>query len=250
MDSRINVTSNRYGEFNNKIEISGQTYDVQTEDLGIKKAKIITRIYSKGQIISTTTSDYFHLVKLPDLNDRIARLMANQHKTVIDSFVKEQTVPEKSKGQYAEEMKDYLSKGNKEAALKEAREALERFPYDPFFLSYCGYLIAEVENNPREGWKTCEEAIKGLKNSKTMDTAFFFPIFYLNLGRAYLKADRRKPAVKAITEGLKFSPNNAELLELMKGLGQRKSPVLPFLDRSHPLNVFLGKLRYRLFSVK
>lgn len=32
----------------------------------------------------------------------------------------------------------------------------------------------------------------------------------------------------------------------LRNLGLRKPPVLSFLDRSNPINKFLGKLRYKL----
>ncbi len=36
------------------------------------------------------------------------------------------------------------------------------------------------------------------------------------------------------------------LLEARRHLGRRRSPLLPFLSRCHPVNVFFGRLRHRL----
>ncbi len=46
----------------------------------------------------------------------------------------------------------------------------------------------------------------------------------------------------AYEKGLGYDKNNSELKKEMKQLGLRKAPPLPFLDRSNPLNVVVGKL--------
>jgi hypothetical protein len=134
-------------------------------------------------------------------------------------------------------------KSNKKAALCTAREALEKFSADPFFLSYCGYLTAIVEGKSREGARMCEEAISILRKSKSTDTVFFLPLFYLHLGKVHLKANKKQPAINAFQEGLKFDSRNRELLSEIKAIGSRKAPVIPFLERSNPINKYLGKLR-------
>ena len=66
------------------------------------------------------------------------------------------------KSEYFEEVQQLLRRGNGKSALNTLRHALDKFPGDPFFLSYYGCLISVVENNPREGIKICEDAIRTL----------------------------------------------------------------------------------------
>jgi predicted Zn-dependent protease len=249
MESKIKITSGKGNEFYNKVQFGNEIYEVVTEDLGVKKAQIITRIYLKGEILSTTTTDYADQAKQPDNSRKLRTMMEEQHKSAFETFIREQskpqTKPQKSKAEYAEAIRLDL-KGNKKAALGTAHEALEKFPADPFFLSYCGYLTAIVENKSREGAGMCEAAISILRNSKSTDTVFFLPLFYLHLGKVHMKANRKEPAINAFQEGLKFDSRNRELLSELKVIGSRMKPVIPFLERSNPINKYLGKLRHDL----
>lgn len=246
MESKIKISSSRGNEFYRKFKLGDDSYEVVTEDLGIKKAKVVTRIYLKGEILSSVTFDYMHLAKLPDLRDKLNAIMKDQHKSASETFIEQRSKAQKSKADYAGEIRANLKGSDKKVALEISREAIACFPSDPFFLSYCGYLTAVVENRSREGTKMCEDAIAILRSSKSADTVFFLPLFYLNLGRAYLKADKKAPAMDAFQEGLKYDSRNRDLLSALKSFGTRKKPVLPFLDRGNPLNRYLGKLRHDL----
>jgi len=250
MATKLKIVSSRDSEFNSRFEIGDETYEVGTEDLGIKKCKVITRIYLKGEILSTVTSDYTHLVKLPDLPNKLMAVMEKQHKSAREAFIKKHSRPEKSKAHYAEEIKGYLKNGDTGAALDTARRALEHFPSDPFFLSHCGYLTSVVENKSREGTKICEEAIRIIRESESVDTVFFLPLFYLHLGRAYIRGSRKRAALDAFQSGLKYDAKNCELLADIQCLGIRKRPVIPFFDRRNPVNKYLGKFRYKIQSKK
>jgi tetratricopeptide (TPR) repeat protein len=74
---------------------------------------------------------------------------------------------------------------------------------------------------------------------------FFLPILYLNLGKAYLAANRKKDAYKSFKKGLEIDKKNEALFNELKGLGIRKKPPLPFLQRSNPLNRYLGRLLHQ-----
>jgi hypothetical protein len=105
------------------------------------------------------------------------------------------------------------------------------------FYSYLGYGIALVDRRIREGLKLCKHSIK---------VGFYEPENHVNLARTCLLANDRSGAVRAIRDGLKIDPQNAELRRMRKDLGVRSSPVLPFLDRANPLNVILGRFRHSL----
>jgi len=245
MEPRAKITSSRDSEFSSRFEFDNETYDMVTEDLGTKKCLIITRIYLKGEILSTVTSDYTHLAKLQGLDGKLRSVMERQHESTKTTFMRELSRPEKSKAKYAQEMRAYQTGGDNRAALRTAREALESFPADPFFLSHCGCLTAIVENKSNEGARLCEEAINILRKSKSTDIAFFLPLFYLHLGRACLRGNRKRAAMEAFQEGLKFDAESGELLSAIRMLGIRKRPAIPFLDRGNALNKCVGKFRHK-----
>ena len=52
--------------------------------------------------------------------------------------------------------------------------------------------------------------------------------------------------VRTVLDGLKIDPHHPGLLVMRKELGIRSRPVLPFLDRGHALNQFLGRIRHAI----
>jgi tetratricopeptide (TPR) repeat protein len=240
--SKITITSKHLHEFSSNITVDNVTYHVQTEDMGKKSSRIITNIYLHGEVVAAKKSDYSHLLKLRDFEAKIASMMEKQHRSVIDSFVAEQSKKLPIKSDYFAEVQQLLRRGNGKQALETLREGIAKFPSDPFLLSYYGCLIAIVENNPREGIKICEEAIQKLDASMPFGTEFFYPAFYLNLGRAYLKGNRKVEAIRAFQKGLKSDPENSDILWELKKLGTRKTPAVPFLNRSNPINKYIGML--------
>lgn len=117
----------------------------------------------------------------------------------------------------------------------EGEEGTEGLP--GLFFSYLGYGIALRDRRVREGLKLCRHSI---------EVEFYQAENYLNLARTCLLARDRKGAVKAVRAGLKIDRNNQGLIVLYKELGIRSQPVLRFLDRAHPVNVFLGRVRHAI----
>ena len=105
------------------------------------------------------------------------------------------------------------------------------------FYSYLGYGIALRDRRIRDGLKLCRHSI---------EVEFYQAENYLNLARTCLLANDRKRAVQAVRGGLKIDRNNPHLLALYKELGIRSQPVLRFLDRAHPINQLLGRLRHAI----
>ncbi len=94
----------------------------------------------------------------------------------------------------------------------------------------------------------CEKSVKIIARTPAADREFFYPILYLNLGRARLAGHQTKAALEAFHDGLKYDTANEELLSHIRKIGIRRPPVITFLDRSNPLNKFLGKIRHRLMK--
>ncbi len=103
--------------------------------------------------------------------------------------------------------------------------------------SYLGYGIALRQGRIQEGIRLCQHAVK---------LEFYQAENYLNLARTQMLANHRRAAVRAVSDGLKVEPDNRNLLELRREMGERRRPVLPFLARSNPLNSLLGRLRHLL----
>lgn len=103
------------------------------------------------------------------------------------------------------------------------------------FYSYLGYGIALRQRRVQEGLKLCRHSVK---------IQFYEPENYVNLARTCLLAGDRPGAVRAVVDGLKVIRQHPTLLRLHRELGIRAAPVLPFLGRSNPLNLLLGRLRH------
>ena len=99
--------------------------------------------------------------------------------------------------------------------------------------SYLGYGRAALGAGYKDGIKLCRLGIR---------KDVFEAENYLNLARTCLLRDRRQMAVKALNGGLRVSPRHPQLRDLRSQLGWRRRPVVAFLNRSHPVNRFLGQL--------
>ena len=69
---------------------------------------------------------------------------------------------------------------------------------------------------------------------------------YANLAEVWLAGRSRRHAIEALGRGLAVDPVSSRLANLRRELGVRRGPVLSFLSRDNPLNVFLGRLRHSL----
>ena len=71
---------------------------------------------------------------------------------------------------------------------------------------------------------------------------FFNPELHWNLGRILLAANRKREAHAALVRGLRWQKGHPGIVGELRRMGRRRRPTLPFLTRSHPINVFLGRL--------
>jgi len=101
--------------------------------------------------------------------------------------------------------------------------------------SYLGYGVARYQKRIRDGFKLCEHAVK---------IQYYDPENHMNLAKVQLLMNDRRGAVGSIARGLKLDPNHRGLKELRVDIGVRKRPFIPFLSRTNPINVFLGRLRH------
>jgi tetratricopeptide (TPR) repeat protein len=143
---------------------------------------------------------------------------------------------------YLRAVKAHLRSGKLKDAFGLLLQAAVQFPDEPLILSYYGCLQALVDKKYRTGVETCRRAIALFKEKESFGMEVLYPVFYLNLGRAYLAAGKKKDAIEAFHKGLKYDNGNNDLRKELRGLGIRKKPLVPFLDRSNPINKYIGMI--------
>ena len=99
-------------------------------------------------------------------------------------------------------------------------------------LSYFAVCLALVQKKFKVAVDLCRRAI---------DLEFYNGDHYANLARVYLAAGSRKKALETVEAGLKLAPEHEGLAKVRQEIGIRRRPAVPFLDRSHPINVSLGQ---------
>lgn len=108
-------------------------------------------------------------------------------------------------------------------------------PRDATGLSYFGLALALVQRKYKPAIDLCKRAI---------ELEFYNGDHYANLTKVYVAAGNRKKALETVEAGLKLLPDHEGLLATRTAIGVRAKPSLPFLDRSHPINVTLGQSRH------
>ena len=73
--------------YDTRVDYRGQAYIVQTQDKGPGAQYIESLIYRSGRLLRSQRAFYTALLGLPDAADRIARLMEEQHKTILGQIV-------------------------------------------------------------------------------------------------------------------------------------------------------------------
>lgn len=144
--------------------------------------------------------------------------------------------------EYLRAVRAHLRSGKHKDAYSLLLQASVRYPEDPLILSYYGCLQALVDKKYRSGVETCKRAILLLKKQGSFSEEVLYPVFYLNLGRAYVAAGKKKDAIDAYKKGLRYDNGNSDLKKELQGLGVRKQPPVPFLDRSNPINKYIGMI--------
>ena len=260
---QVKITS-RTQDFSTKIDLNGEKYLIDLEDLGIQNPHIITRTYKKGMIVYSHKINYKDILNKPDFEKRFADLLKSQQQIAIKSLKMEMAVPEKMRGQddikeqeknitqkrpykeYINEVETLIRKRNQAETIELLKEAMEHYPNNPIILSYHGYIEALVNRHYADGIKICRQSFKVLKEQMFLGESFFLPVLYLNLGRAYLAANKKKEAYYSFQKGLDVDKGHEHILKELIKLGIRRKPFFPFLKRSNLLNKYLGMLTYEL----
>jgi tetratricopeptide (TPR) repeat protein len=156
---------------------------------------------------------------------------------------------EQSEPSYVQMVKNFLARGMLQEAYNVLLSLAMRRDDDPILLSYFGYLTCVAAGRYRQGIETCDRAIHlfdriWLRQSDSVDERLK-AVLYLNLSKAYLASERRKEAFETLQKGLRYDTKNRALHAELEKMGIRKFTPLPFLDRSNPLNIIVGRLLRR-----
>ena len=100
--------------------------------------------------------------------------------------------------------------------------------------SYYGLCLAHTPSRLHEALDHCRRAAK----VEPYRTAV-----WSNLGQVAMAAGRRAEAHRALERGRALDPGNAKITKELQRLGVRRPPVMTFLARGNPVNVFLGRMR-------
>jgi hypothetical protein len=106
----------------------------------------------------------------------------------------------------------------------------------PILNSYFAYCIAKEHKNYSEAI----DLGKGALNAQPGNL-----VLYRNLAKVYILAGQRVNALNVLRQSVKCG-RDEQIMRLINKLGIRKKPVLSYLQRGNPLNIFLGKLRHKL----
>lgn len=242
----IKILSSLQKEISTNIVINGKKYLILTEDISPFKQFVNTKVYLNGKIISSRNIECKDVINSPEPEKKMAEIVNQQHQTIIKMLKKENERRKFTPSRYLEEVKFLLKKKENKEALKVLFQALKQYPDDAFLLSYYGCLEAVILKNYDFGIETCNRAIKLLDKTTPFGQEIFYPTFYLNLGRAYLSAGKKKEAIESFRKGLSFDKDNQDIMWEMTRLGIRRKPVIPYLKRSNLINKYIGMILHKL----
>jgi len=124
-----------------------------------------------------------------------------------------------------------IDQGNTMVALMTLEDA-SKIGNSPALQSHLGFCLAKERRQFKKAVAMCREATR-LEPTNSH--------YWLNLGRVCLLAGQKRLAIEAFRRGLKVNCNQ-RIVEEMKRLGLRKTPVFDTLDRTHFLNRKVGRV--------
>ncbi len=152
-------------------------------------------------------------------------------------FVLTKTLTETHKShELCRNAEDCIEKSEYARATALLDDALKIVPKNAVYMSHKGYCTAML-GMVSEGESMCRRAIQ---------VTPYTPILYVNLGRILLSQGKRHEARQEFLHAYELDDTDAAAGRELLAMGVRRTPPIPFLERTHPVNIWLGKLRYRL----
>ncbi len=94
--------------------------------------------------------------------------------------------------EYFRAARAHLKGGRQKDAYGVLIQAIVHYPHEPVLLSFYGSLQAVVDKKYRSGIESCRKALAAFKPKDAETAATLYPVFYLNLGKAYLASGKKK----------------------------------------------------------
>lgn len=133
-----------------------------------------------------------------------------------------------------------IRRGNYRRAASLLNDALKISPDNPLYLSMLGYCVG-IQGNLIAAEKMCRKAVM---------EAPMYPIVHVNLGKVLFEQGRRQEAREELMLAYRLDNTNAPAALELSRMGIRRKPVIPLLNRNHPFNCYLGKLRHWILRRK
>jgi|SRR6185369_13863609 len=128
-----------------------------------------------------------------------------------------------------------LAEGHVLAALAYLEKAL-KVTDNPGWYSYLGFCVAKERGQLKKGQELCRTAILHEPDN---------PCHYLYLARVHLVYGNKEAALEALRQGV-TAGGSPEITDLFDEIGTRKPPVISWLGRDSPINIWLGIILSRL----
>jgi tetratricopeptide (TPR) repeat protein len=215
-------------------------YIINTEEKGSNATQVCSRVFLNGKILFSKDADFSHLSGSDNFQQKLDHFLKQHHESVVAHFNAVVEKRQKRKSEYLYKARKLMRQNRYREALLPIKDGLAIFQHDPLLLSYYGFLLSRAENNHREGVRICRDAISKLGVRPSVDGERVHPVYYLNLGRTYLEAERKKEAFRSFSIGLKSDPVNSGLNAEIEEMGRRRRLLFTFLERSNPLNMCIG----------
>ncbi len=132
---------------------------------------------------------------------------------------------------------EMISRKQLKPAISFLEEAMQISPDNSEYLSHYAWCLAMDRKDFESAVRLCERAIRIEPKN---------PVNQVILGRIHRLRGENGEAYGAFLEAWKQDKTHPMAASELSRMGIRRPPVLTFLDRSHPVNVKLGKLRARL----
>jgi tetratricopeptide (TPR) repeat protein len=241
--AKIKLKSQKHSEFNTSLKIHDIDYHIQTESGSEKFPYLTTTAYLNGTIVEVIKNPLDSFGQGIS-KESLTELMRSQHNDMVERLrEKHEMKPapnKKGRNEYIQDLKSLMARKNWSAALEVIGEAVVIYPDDAFMKSYYGYLKALGLKQYKEGITLCKNALEMLKKQMPVGGEFYYPVFFLNIGRVYNLSGKKDKAINCFRKGLEYDAGNKELFNELKRLGFRKSPPIPFLSRNNFINKYLG----------
>lgn len=135
--------------------------------------------------------------------------------------------------------RELLERGHGGEAFEHLSRAYLLDPQNPRFRASYALALALVKGQFLGAAELARAAVR---------QEFYNPDLYLDLARIYLAFGMKAEGIRYLRRGLMIDPAHEALQSELRRLGVRRRPPIRFLPRHHPLNRWLGKLRYRLLA--